>query len=65
MSEFERFLAQMAGAARAQRQFKTPYEAGVDARVNGPNPANCHFCWFACKEDTAEWERGNRAQDNS
>jgi hypothetical protein len=34
-------------------------EAGWDAGYYGPNTTNCHFGYFATKELTAAWERGN------
>lgn len=39
--------------------FASPYEAGRDAAINGPDTINCSFKWFGSKESTAEWERGN------
>lgn len=41
-----------------QRAFATPYEAGMDCALSGPNPGNCHFTYFATPEMTAEWTRG-------
>jgi hypothetical protein len=40
--------------------FASPYEAGRDAAINGPNTINTSFKWFTSKESTKEWERGNR-----
>lgn len=43
-----------------EEEIKTPYEAGRDAKLNGPNTKNCSFKWFATPEMTKEWERGNK-----
>lgn len=41
------------------QKFKSAYTAGLNAGKVRPNTSNCHFLWFATKELTAEWERGN------
>lgn len=58
MTDFERILRLMGGAATAQRQFIDAFHAGADSVRNGPNPANSHFSWFATPASTKEWERG-------
>lgn len=45
-------------------KFKSPYDAGYDAGLNGANADNCHFGWFNKPENTNEWERGNNAGRN-
>lgn len=40
--------------------FNTPYEAGYDAKENGPSIRNCHFGFFSTPERKQEWERGQR-----
>lgn len=37
------------------------YKNGHDAGLNGSNTTNCHFGNFATKEQTADWEAGNKA----
>jgi hypothetical protein len=34
------------------------YKAGVSCAVNGPNPSNCHFKFFATPELMQAWTRG-------
>lgn len=34
--------------------------AGRDAATNGANTTNCHFRFFATRELTTAWERGNK-----
>lgn len=58
MSDFEQILGLFSGAAQAQRQFKSAYEAGRDAGLHGANPANSHFSWFSSREQANEWDRG-------
>lgn len=43
--------------------FKTAYEAGYDAGLNGPNTENCNFSWFCDRGSTKEWERGKKDGD--
>jgi hypothetical protein len=59
--DFERVLKLAGGMAAAQREFPTPFEAGMDCARNGANVRNCHFGFFGSKESTAEWERGKKA----
>ena len=40
--------------------FKSAYEAGFDAGVNGSNNFNTHFKWFNTKERMQDWETGKR-----
>lgn len=54
-------MANLSPSFRAD--FESPYQAGRDAGINGPNTRNCHFTWFSSKERTAEWERGKAAGD--
>lgn len=35
------------------------YNAGKDAALNGSNPDNCDIVFFASRDLTAEWEKGN------
>jgi len=35
-------------------------KAGMDAGINGTNPKNCHFSYFAEEELESEWYRGYR-----
>lgn len=37
------------------------YKMGYDAGKNGANTTNCNFRLFATREQTKEWERGNKA----
>ena len=41
-------------------KFASPYEAGIDCALYGPNEDNCHFGWFSTPERRDEWERGKR-----
>lgn len=36
------------------------FKAGFDCGLNGPNPTNSHFTFFATKEQTADWEAGQK-----
>ena len=36
------------------------YQMGKDCALNGANTTNCHFSIFSCKENTKEWDRGNK-----
>lgn len=62
--EFDRILKLAGGMADAQRQFPTPFEAGRDCAIHGPNPANCHFGFFGSKESMEEWSRGKASAGN-
>jgi hypothetical protein len=37
------------------------YQNGYDAGLNGGNDINSHFGNFSTREQTTEWEAGNRA----
>lgn len=37
------------------------YNNGLDAGLNGSNTTNTHFTNFSTKEQTADWEAGQRA----
>lgn len=37
------------------------YKNGFDAGKNGPNTTNCSHFNFATKDQTADWEAGNKA----
>lgn len=58
MSDFERILRLMGGAATAQRKFIDAFHAGADSARNGPNVENTHYSWFATPESKKEWEHG-------
>ncbi len=36
------------------------YQAGFSAGKDGANTTNSHFSFFATKEQTADWEAGQR-----
>ncbi len=42
-----------------KRTEKDAEQAGWEAAYNGPNLDNCHFGFFATRELTKAWERGN------
>ena len=39
----------------------TPYRAGLECGLYGPNETNCHFSLFSTREKTTDWERGKKA----
>ncbi len=51
--------------ADAARKKMTPYEAGHDCGLMGPDQFNCHFGFFATPEQTREWERGKTDGERS
>lgn len=59
----EHVIGLVAGLAAAQRAFPNAYDAGYNAGKVGPNPANCHFCWFSSADNALEWSRGKRAAE--
>lgn len=51
-------LEKLLVSLRGLDKFPSPYEAGIDCAMNGPNEDNCHFGWFSTPERRDEWERG-------
>ena len=47
----------------SDERLQAAYEAGVDARKNGPNTTNCSFRHFATPEMRDAWSEGNRVLD--
>lgn len=59
LEKFERTVMKVSGAS-----WRSHYDAGYDAGLNGPNERNCHFSLFDTPEHTKEWERGKAAGDS-
>lgn len=56
MREFRRLIRALRSDAPL-----TPYDAGYDAALKGPNERNCHLLFFNTEKRTSEWDRGAEA----
>lgn len=57
MEDLERFAGRILRAAHPDDPM-TPYEAGYDCGMRGPNERNCHFSFFSNPVSAAAWQHG-------